>query len=232
LKGKLNSILLIPFLIAGLAGCASPNKLAVFEEGPLHVQSAFVNSYLQDPHSWSGTVKAVSTDGHEAIAQSVNKTLEAAGYTVPDHEKALVTYYITELYAGPASGYVDKSAVGADTVFSTGLSVISSFAACAALNACGSSGFVGNSTANVLTTASNSANSGQGQQFHDSTAVSLVVHKVCSAGSCASSAAASADPDVTIEELRRVNVDQGVPRTMRLKCTFKQFGPIKSVDQC
>lgn len=219
-------------LIAGLQGCASPNTQAVFEEGPVRVQSAFVNRYLQDADSWSGTVMAESTDGHDDIAQRVNLALKAAGYTVPAAGEAQLTYSITELYAGPAADYVEKSGVVADTVLSTGLSVIASVAACAALNACDSSAVVGNSAANALTTASDSATNGRGQSIADNTAVNLVVHKVCLAGACASSAAASADPGVSISELRRVNAESGLPRSMRLKCTFKKFGPIKQIDQC
>lgn len=228
-----NPLFPVLFLIAGLHGCASPNNLAVFDEGPIRVQSAFVNGYLQDPDSWSvGTVKAISTDGHGDIAESVNRTLKAAGYKVPDDGKAQVIYSITELYAGPASGYVQQSSAVADTAINTGLSVLSSVAACAAFNSCGSSAVVGNGTADALTTASISVANGQGQEIHDSSAVNLVVHRVCLSGSCASSAAASADSSVTIRDLRRVNADQGLPRSMRLKCTFKQFGPFKSIDQC
>ncbi|HKS15277.1 MAG TPA: hypothetical protein VJS90_19785 [Pseudomonas sp.] len=232
MKGKTCSLFPVLFMVAALGGCSSPNRLAVFDDGPIHVQSAFVNRYLQDADSWSGTVSAISTDGRDDIARSVNSSLKAAGYKVADDGNARVTYSVTELYAGPAADYVENSGAMADTVLGTGLSVLSSLAVCAALHSCENSGVVGNSAANALTTVSNTAANGKGQHVDDAKAIKLVVHKVCLAGSCASSAAASADPDVTIDQLRRVNVEKGLPRTMRLKCTFKRFGPIKSVDQC
>lgn len=233
MKFKANPLAAVLVLLAGLGGCASPNKQAVFDDGTIHVQSAFVNNYMLEPDSWSaGTVTAISTDGHDDIAQSVKQTLKAAGYKVPDDGKAQLIYAITELYAGPASAYVANDGAVADTVLGTGLSVLGAIATCAALNSCGSPAVVSNSTANVLTTASVAAANGQGQRVDVDAATNLVVHKVCFAGSCASTAAASSDPAVTVNDLRRVNVEQGIPRTMRLRCTFKQFGPIKQIDQC
>lgn len=232
MKAKINQLCISLSLIANLGGCASPNTLAVFEEGPIRVQSTFVNSYLRDPDGWSGTVNAKSTDGHDEIAQRVNQALQAAGYKVPDQGQAQVIYSITELYAGPALGYVEKNGAVADTIIQTGLSVVGSVAACAALNTCGSSAVVGNEAAQWLTTASVASTNGQGQRNQDDTAANIVVHKVCLSGSCASTIAASADPAVTIDDLRQVNASKGIPRAMRLKCTFKQFGPIKRIDQC
>jgi len=218
LKRQLYSLVPVFALIAAVQGCASQEKISVVEAGPIKIQSAPINAILQDPTSWSGTVKAISVDGHNDIANTVNDALRASGYSVPDGD-ARVTYSITELYAGPAADYVEKSSTTGASIVKTGLSVATSVAVCATLRSCGSSTMVANEVTRGMNTASVSLDNGKGQNVQQLSGVSLVVHKVCISGlgACASTAAASADPSVTIAQLRDANAQQGLLRSIRLK---------------
>lgn len=199
-------------ILTTLAGCAE--KPVVVDDGPVRIQSALINGRL--PDGWSGTVKAISIDEHSEMAAYVNEILKKSHYNVVSGD-AEVTYRIREIYAGPASEYKEAH-TGAGAALVTGASIALTVATCAALNTCSSPGVVGNGVASNLTNASNAANNGNGQAVENLQKLNLVIHKICmNRMGCASSAAASSDPSISLDQLRKENAEQGLTRSMRLK---------------
>jgi hypothetical protein len=206
---QLSAALIALFTLGLLAGCAE--KPVMVDNGPVRIQSALINGRL--PEGW--TVKAVSVDAHSEMAGYVNDALKKGGYNVVAGE-AKVTYSIREVYAGPASKY-KQAHTGAGTVLATGASIALTIAACATLNSCSSPGVIGNGVASNITTASNVAQNASGQSVENLDKVNLVIHSICmSRMGCASSAAASSDSSLTLDDLRKENAELGLTRSMRL----------------
>ncbi|SDJ20874.1 hypothetical protein [Pseudomonas abietaniphila] len=195
--------------LSSLTGCAA--KPITVEDGPIRIQSAQINGRIRE--GW--TVKAVSKDGHQELADYANQSLKKGGYNLTSGD-AKLTYSITEIYAGPASDYKEAHTTTGN-VLATSASVGVSVAACALLRSCNDAGVVGNTVTSGVTSASDAAQNSNGQNVSDLKAVSLVIHSICMTGmGCASSAAASSDPSVTLDDLRTANAVRGFPITMRL----------------
>nr|QFX76593.1 hypothetical protein [Pseudomonas putida] len=197
-------------VIMGLSGCAA--KPITVEKGPVRVQAAQINGRLV-----SGvTVKAVTENAALAdMTASVNDALKKAGYNQTAGD-AKVTYTISEVYAGPASQYKEAhTAVG--NAVATGASLAVSLATCSLLSNCTDSGMVGNNVASGLTAASDAAQTTNGQNVDKLAGTNLVIHTVCLTGrGCASSAAATSDPSISLNDLRMQNAMLGLPRTMKI----------------
>lgn len=207
---KAFAVLAATCAIASLPGCAA--KPITVESGPVRVQAAQINGRLVD----GVTVKAVTKDAAlDEMTAHVNDALKKAGYNQTPGD-AKVIYTISEVYAGPASQYKEAhTAVG--NVVSTGASVAVSIATCSLLNSCSNPGVVGDNVTSGLTAASDAAQSTNGQNVESLAGTNLVVHTVCLTGrGCASSAAATSDPSISLNELRMQNAVLGLPRTMRI----------------
>ncbi|MCE0853547.1 hypothetical protein LU689_26960 [Pseudomonas asiatica] len=197
-------------VIIALPGCAA--KPITVEEGSVRVQAAQINARLVD----GLTVKAVTEDAALAdMTAYVNEALKKAGYnqTAGDDK---VTYTISEVYAGPASEYKEAhTAVG--NAVATGASVAVSLTTCLLLSSCSDPGVLGNNVTSGLTAASDAAQNTNGQNVDNLAGTNLVIHTVCqNFRGCASSAAASSDPSMTLDDLRMQNAKLGIPRTMRI----------------
>lgn len=204
----LPAALAVSFVLGSLSGCAE--KPVLVDNGPVRIQSTKINGRLPEGYS----VKAISLDTHTEMAGYVNDVLKQDGYNVVTGE-AEVTYVIEEMYAGPASKY-QETHNNAGAALVTGASITLSIAACAALRSCSSPGVIGNGVTSNLTTASNAAQS-NGQVTQDLNKVNLVIHRICmNRMGCASSAAASSDPSITLDDLRKENAETGLTRSMRL----------------
>jgi len=211
----LSSAIPVTLIFATLVGCAE--KPVLVDNGPVRIQSSLINARLQE--GWKGTVKAVSSDTHTEMADFVNESLKTAKYNVV-HGDADLTYSIREIYAGPASEYKEAH-TGAGAVLGTGASVALSVATCAALNSCSSPGVLGNGVAMNMTEATNAANSTNGQSVDNLKKTNLVIHSICLGGhGCASSAAATSDPTLSLDDLRKENAQVGLTTSMRLKNNY------------
>lgn len=211
----LSAAIPVSLIFATLVGCAE--KPVLVDKGPVRIQSSLINARLQE--GWDGTVKAVSTDTHTEMADFVNASLKNAKYKVVNGDADL-TYSIREIYAGPASEYKEAhTSTGA--VLATGASVALTIATCAALNSCTSPGVLGNGVAMNMTSATNAANNGNGQSIEDMKKTNVVIHSICLGGhSCASSVAATSDPALSLDDLRKENAQVGLTTAMRLKNNF------------
>ena len=211
----LSSAIPVTLIFATLVGCAE--KPVLVDNGPVRIQSSLINARLQE--GWKGTVKAVSSDTHTEMADFVNESLKTAKYNVV-HGDADLTYSIREIYAGPASEYKEAH-TGAGAVLATGASVALTVVTCAALNSCTSPGVLGNGVAMNMTAATNAANNTNGQSVENLNKTNLVIHSICLGGhSCASSAAATSDPALSLDDLRKENAQLGLTTAMRLKNNY------------
>lgn len=211
----LSSPIPLSLIFATLVGCAE--KPVLVDNGPVRIQSSLINGRMQE--SWKGTVKAISTDSHTEMADFVNESLKNAKYNVV-HGDSDLTYSIREIYAGPASEYKEAH-TGTGSVLATGASVALSVAACVAMNTCTSPGVLGNGVAMNLTSATDAANNANGQSVEQLKKTNLVIHSICLSGrGCASSAAASSDPALSLDDLRKENAQVGLTTSMRLKNNY------------
>ncbi|TCV51462.1 hypothetical protein [Pseudomonas sp. 460] len=211
----LSAAIPVSIIFATLVGCAE--KPVLVDNGPVRIQSSLINARLQE--GWKGTVKAVSTDTHTEMADFVNASLKNAKYNVV-HGDSDLTYSIREIYAGPASEYKEAH-TGAGAVLATGASVALTVVTCAALNSCTSPGVLGNGVATNMTAATNAANNTNGQSVENLNKTNLVIHSICLGGhSCASSAAATSDPALSLDDLRKENAQLGLTTAMRLKSNY------------
>lgn len=211
----LSAAIPVSLIFATLVGCAE--KPVLVDNGPVRIQSSLINGRL--PESWKGTVKATSTDTHTEMADFVNESLKNAKYNVV-HGDSDVTYSIREIYAGPASEYKEAhTTTGA--ALATGASVALSVVGCVALNSCTHPGVLGNGVAMNMTAATDAANSANGQSVEDLKKTNLVIHSICmGARGCASSAAATSDPALSLDDLRKENAKVGLTTSMRLKNNY------------
>mgnify|MGYP006951076482 CR=1 FL=1 len=211
----LSAAIPVSLIFATLVGCAE--KPVLIDNGPVRIQSSLINARLQE--GWKGTVKAVSTDMHTEMADFVNASLKNAKYNVV-HGDSDLTYSIREIYAGPASEYKEAH-TGAGAVLATGASVALTVVTCAALNSCTSPGVLGNGVATNMTAATNAANNTNGQSVENLNKTNIVIHSICLGGhSCASSAAATSDPALSLDDLRKENAQLGLTTAMRLKSNY------------
>ncbi|PLP85787.1 hypothetical protein CYD26_24560 [Pseudomonas sp. FFUP_PS_473] len=216
----LSAVIPLTVLLGSLAGCAGAEKPVLVDNGPVRIQSALLNARLQE--NWSGSVKVISTDTHTEMANYLIAALKKAKYNVVTGN-ANVTFSIKEIYAGPASEYKEShKGEGLGAALTSGASVAITVATCAALNSCSSPGVVGNGVANNMTVASKAFTTDSGQSVVDMAKTNLVIHKICSSGpgGCASSAAASSDPTVTLDDLRKENAQAGLTTSIRLKNNY------------
>jgi hypothetical protein len=80
---------------------------------------------------------------------------------------------------------------------------------------------LGNGVAMNLTAATDAANSANGQSVEQLNKNNLVIHSVCLSGrGCASSAAASSDSALSLDDLRKKNAQVGLTTSMRLKNNY------------
>lgn len=211
----LSAAITVSLIFATLVGCAE--KPVLVDNGPVRIQSSLINARLQE--GWKGTVKAVSTDTHTEMADFVNESLKNAKYNVV-HGDSDLTYSIREIYAGPASEYKEAH-TGAGAVLATGASVALTVVTCAALNSCTSPGVLGNGVAMNMTAATNAVNNTNGQSVENLNKTNLVIHSICLGGhSCASLAAATSDPALSLDDLRKENAQLGLTTAMRLKNNY------------
>lgn len=211
----LSAAIPVSLIFATLVGCAE--KPVLVDNGPVRIQSSLINARLQE--GWKGSVKAVSSDTHTEMADFVNESLKNAKYNVV-HGDADLIYTIREIYAGPASEYKEAH-TGAGAVLATGASVALTVATCAALNSCTSPGVLGNGVAMNMTAATNAANNTNGQSVENLKKTNLVIHSICLGGhGCASSAAATSDPALSLDDLRKENAQVGLTTSMRLKSNY------------
>lgn len=207
---KAFAVLAATCAIASLSGCAA--KPIVVESGPVRVQTSQINGRLVDGVS----VKAETKDpALGEMTAYVNAALKKAGNNLTPGE-AKVTYTISEVYAGPASQYKEAHTTTGN-VLSTGASVAVSLTTCSLFNTCSDLGTVGENISSGVIAANDAVNSTSAQNVENLTGTNLVIHTVCMTGrGCASSAAATSDPSITLNELRMQNAMLGLPRTMRI----------------
>jgi hypothetical protein len=211
----LSAAIPVALIFATLVGCAE--KPVLVDNGPVRIQSSLINARMHQ--KWDGTVKAISTDSHTEMAGFVNEALKKAKYNVVTGDSDL-TFSIREIYAGPASEYKEAH-TGAGAVLATGASVALTVVTCAALNSCTSPGVLGNGVATNLTAASDAATSANGQSVDQLKKANLVIHSICLPGrGCASSAAATSDPSLTLDDLRKENAQVGLTTSMRLQNNY------------
>ncbi|VVP59737.1 hypothetical protein PS880_06065 [Pseudomonas fluorescens] len=68
-----------------------------------------------------------------------------------------------------------------------------------------------------MTAATNAANNTNGQSVENLNKTNLVIHSICLGGhGCASSAAATSDPALSLDDLRKENAQVGLTTSMRL----------------
>lgn len=88
---------------------------------------------------------------------------------------------------------------------------------CALLNSCGTPGVLGSNLGSSVTPNSDPVENANTGAAVDLAQVNLEVLNICmNGGGCASSAAMSTDPSVTLDDLRRKNAVLGLPRSMHL----------------
>lgn len=203
------------FAITSLLGCTV--KPAIIDDGNVKIRAAPLNGKIARPLPWTDgwTVKAISNDGHSAIANLVNESLKKGGYNFVDGDTRL-TYTITEIYAGRADKY-NQPHTEAGNIITSGASVALAVGVCALLNSCSTPGLFGNNLSSSVAPNSDPVKNANAGADVDLAEVNLVVYSICvNGGGCASSAAMSTDQSVTLDDLRKANATLGLPRSMHL----------------
>ena len=208
-----------------ITACSSPAfaaKPSIVATDDYRVIAAHVNTNLG---SFSGKVGVTAPEGQEAVAEKLSQKIAAAGYNVSNDDPG-IRYSVRELYAGEADKYTPQGKDGKVSL-STGVGIAASIGLCLAFGTCSDPSYMANDVlvnldhVNKDLTSQNPATTdpaAAGSAAAVKKPVLVVEYEVCRVGrSCATSVAASYNPELTLDDLRLVNASEGLSRAINLK---------------
>lgn len=203
-------------LAALVSAPALAEKSSVVNVGDVRVIAAHVNTNLG---SFKGNVNVTATDGHEDVAAILNSQIAAAGYNVST-DNPTIRYTVKELYAGEAAKYTPPAQKSGKVGFGAWLDIIGTLGVCASFGTCNNVMFMANEVQADFAHVSKDVASKNGVAVPDQPKAPLLIveYEVCRVGrSCANTIAASFTSDVTLDQLRRLNSEEGLPRAINIK---------------
>lgn len=220
---KFRGLPIIAALVAAFSTPVFAAKPSVIATEDYRVIAAHVNTNLG---YFKGKVGVTAPEGQEAIAAKLSEKIAAAGYNVSNDEPG-ISYSIREVYAGEAEKYTPQGDKRGKVSLSTGVGIAASIGLCLAFGTCSDPSYMANEVlvnldhVNRDLTSKNAAASEPGAAepgVAEKKPVLIVEYEVCRVGrSCATSVAASYNPELTLDELRLVNAGEGLSRAINLK---------------
>lgn len=216
MKFRISTLALAAVLAAMFSTPALAVQPSVVEAGDMRLVSAHVATRLATTRA---LVHVASTDGHDEIAANLNNQIAAAGYNVSS-ENPEIRYTVKEVYAGEAEKYTPPVQKQGKIGFGALFNVLATAATCAGFGACNNVMFMANEVQADLAHVSKDLDSKNGVDVPDQPRkpVLIVEYEVCRMGrGCANTLAASFSPAITLDQLRKFNTEEGLPRAINLK---------------
>lgn len=214
-QGRLGAAMALTILLIGCASGPKVNTTESVDLGAVHVYASHVN--LGYTSSFKGALNAKSIDGQDVLASRLNERIIAAGFhVIPEQEPA--TYRLREVFSGKAGDYVADPPKRRATVIRAAANVGLGFAACALLNTCSDAIAMSNEALSDINALSMDLNSQTSPtSVVAGSDVRMVITEVCTKRGCGRAIAVTRDPNTSINQLREINVDEGIMRAINLK---------------